>query len=61
MRARQRTGGLNGSTFAEDIVSGNWRQQHYETNHETDTPPNRNWFWLSELVERVRATRLPLA
>ena len=48
-----RGGGLHGPALAEDIASGGWRRQKYETNREATEPPNRNWFRLSEWVRLV--------
>lgn len=47
-----RSGGLPGSTLAEDIYSGNWRNQEYEVSSSAE-PPNKNWFHISEFIELV--------
>lgn len=43
--------GLNGTTLAADFSSGAWRTRMYETN--MNEAPNKNWFTLSEFVERI--------
>jgi hypothetical protein len=45
-----RRGGLNGAVLAEDMASGDWRTQPYETNRDAQQPPNRNWFTLEEFA-----------
>ena len=47
-----RAGGLRGSPFQEDVRTGKWRAQRYETSF-GDTPPNRNWFSLRAFAEAV--------
>ena len=46
--------GLAGPRLAEDIATGRWTTQPYETNREASEAPSRNWFRLSELARRVR-------
>lgn len=47
--------GLDGSLLERDISSGMWESHQYETNRTTSTPPNPNWFRLSEFVTKVRS------
>lgn len=47
-------GGLGGTLFAQDIATGGWRTQKYETNRVATIPPNANWFSLADFVRRVR-------
>lgn len=49
-----RRGGLRGAQLAEDIASGSWRSQPYET-APGDTPPNGNWFLLQDFAKAVDA------
>lgn len=49
-----RNGGLNGRFLRDDLHSGRWRTRRYETNRDAQSPPNHNWFFLSEFVERSR-------
>jgi hypothetical protein len=49
-----RGGGLSGPRLAEDIATGRWTRQRYETNGEANEAPSRNWFRLSELARRLR-------
>lgn len=51
--------GLDGATFTNDIASGNWKNQLYETNRSAEDIPNRNWFGLSDFAEKVRSSQLP--
>lgn len=48
-----RNRGLLGPIFAEDIASGSWRTQKYETNRDATLLPNSNWFLLEQFVRRV--------
>jgi hypothetical protein len=48
-----RKGGLDGPLLSEDIATGRWRTQKYETNGEVAMPPNDNWFALADLVARL--------
>ena len=50
-----RHGGLNGSNFLNDLRSGNWRRHPYETTRR-HSPPNRNWFLLSNFAKAVERT-----
>jgi len=50
-----RGGGLDGAALAEDVASGNWRRQKYETNREATGPPNRNWFRLVDFADQISA------
>jgi len=47
-----RSGGLQGPALAEDISSGNWCNREYEVSSSAE-PPNKNWFYISEFIERV--------
>lgn len=49
-----RHGGLDGERFAEDVATGYWQQQSYQTNREAHKPSNRNWFSLEDFARRVR-------
>lgn len=49
-----RRGGLRGARLAEDVASGFWRTQSYET-APGDTPPNGNWFLLQDFARAVGA------
>jgi hypothetical protein len=51
-----RYGGLEGPQLAEDINSGAWRSQRYETNRESTEAPSPNWFRLSEFMSRINET-----
>ncbi|MFO7914631.1 MAG: hypothetical protein R6U43_02950 [Candidatus Krumholzibacteriales bacterium] len=44
--------GFYGNLLSEDISSGTWREQVYETSS-AENPPNRNWFYIKEFVERI--------
>lgn len=46
-------GGLDGPLLAEDVATGRWKTQKYETNSDEEEPPNRNWFWLADFAVRV--------
>lgn len=47
-----RSGGLAGSTLAQDVATGAWETQSYEVR---DTPlEQRNWFSIEEFVARTR-------
>jgi hypothetical protein len=48
--------GITGRALSNDIASGKWRTQRYETNRTSSIPPSHNWFKLSEFVNRVRAS-----
>jgi len=47
-----RQGGLDGKAIREDIESGGWKKQTYETSHEEE-PFNRNWFYVEEFIEKI--------
>jgi hypothetical protein len=47
-----RRGGLEGPQVQEDLSSGAWRTQQYETSP-VSTPPNRNWFHLEDFAHTV--------
>lgn len=47
-----RSGGLHGPKLAEDIRSGKWKEQIYQTSSESD-PPNQNWFTIADFVEKI--------
>ena len=47
-----RNRGLGGPVVAEDLATGRWRSQRYETRAE-GPPPNRNWFWVREFCARL--------
>ena len=49
-----RAGGLGGSSLLEDVRSGRYERQRYQTNRDASEPPNSNWFLLSEMVALVR-------
>lgn len=49
-----RGGGLTGDRLGDDVATGGWRSQLYETNGEVEAPPGPNWFRLSELAALVR-------
>lgn len=49
-----RKGGINGSRFQQDLQSGSWQTRKYETAR-TDSPPNQNWFRLSDFARSVEA------
>lgn len=44
--------GFYGDLLSEDIRSGTWRKQYYETSS-AENPPNRNWFYIKEFVDRI--------
>jgi hypothetical protein len=44
--------GLRGAKLRQDIISGNWQEQPYETSSETQ-PFNRNWFYIKDFVKLV--------
>ena len=48
-----RRGGLDGPHLGEDISSGKWKTQHYETNRDSKGPPSVNWFLLSEFMAKA--------
>lgn len=52
MRVMGRQSGLDGSSIQQDIESGAWRTQLYETSSESD-PPNRNWFYIDDFIARL--------
>lgn len=49
-----RSQGIDGLTLKNDIQSGKWKSQKYETNAETKSAPNKNWFSLSQFIEMVK-------
>lgn len=51
-----RGGGLDGPKLTEDLRTGGWRAQHYETDRVSPAPVNRNWFRLEEFAARVSKT-----
>jgi len=53
LKTMGRAGGIEGPTLAKDITSGSWRTQLYEMSS-SPTPANRNWFAVSEFVERIK-------
>lgn len=48
-----RTGGLRGPILKNDIESGGWKNQKYETDTMTKTIPNNNWFQLSDFIKLI--------
>lgn len=48
-----RGGGLRGAVLREDVASGRWRTQRYQTNNVVDAAPNANWFALAAFVSAV--------
>ena len=48
-----RMGGLEGDLLREDIRSGGWTTQRYRTDRVSSTPPNQNWFHLSDFGRLV--------
>jgi hypothetical protein len=48
-----RGGGLQGSNLTGDITDGTWKQQLYQTNKESNSPPNSNWFRLADFMARL--------
>ncbi len=52
-----RQGGLTGPGLADDIASGKWKTQKYETNRNSEGPPNANWFSLNEFVAKIETKR----
>lgn len=46
-------GGLNGPLFTEDVATGRWKTQQYESNPDETSPFNRNWFSLADFASRV--------
>ncbi|MHC4660617.1 MAG: hypothetical protein ACYS8W_02900 [Planctomycetota bacterium] len=49
-----RGGGLKGGRLENDVKSGGWKTQKYETNRTADAPPGSNWFSLGDFVFLVR-------
>lgn len=47
-----RNGGLNGKFLKDDVNSGRWETQLYETSN-AESKPNQNWFSLTEFVAAV--------
>jgi hypothetical protein len=47
-----RSGGIDGSRLIEDVSTGKWKVQRYETSS-TDSLPNRNWFELAAFARLV--------
>jgi hypothetical protein len=52
-----RDGGLDGARFADDVATGRWQRQSYQTDREAQKPSNRNWFSLEDFAGRVRRER----
>jgi len=50
-----RKGGIDGSELREDVATGRWANKLYEVRSVSDN--NRNWFPISEFVNRVLAPR----
>lgn len=46
-----RGGGLFGNQLRHDLESGNWKYQKYESDRNSESPKNRNWFRLSEFMK----------
>lgn len=44
--------GLRGDFLSEDIESGGWEHQEYETSSK-EKPFNRNWFYIKAFVDRI--------
>ena len=51
-----RKGGLHGQEFRSDLLSGDWMTRNYETTAK-HSPPNSNWFPLSDFVREVERTK----
>lgn len=47
-----RTGGIEGPVLSADLVTGDWKTYAYEVSSAPE-PPNSNWFYVSEFVQRV--------
>lgn len=47
-----RGGGIEGYKMIEDVHTGRWKAQLYETSR-SDSPPNRNWFALAAFARLV--------
>jgi hypothetical protein len=47
-----RNGGINGKRFREDIKTGRWKTQPYET-ASVSPPASRNWFPLTEFLAAI--------
>ncbi|PPD42375.1 MAG: hypothetical protein CTY16_14760 [Methylobacter sp.] len=47
-----RNGGLKGKLLKDDVNSGKWKAQRYETSM-SETEPNQNWFSLSDFIAAV--------
>jgi hypothetical protein len=47
-----RSGGIDGPKMTQDVLTGNWKTQRYETSR-TASPPNRNWFELAAFARLV--------
>lgn len=47
-----RNGGLKGKSLKDDVDSGGWETQLYETSM-AETKPNQNWFSLTEFIAAV--------
>jgi hypothetical protein len=47
-----RAGGLDGTTFREDLAIGRWRTTKYEV-RDGALPENLNWFPIEELIART--------
>lgn len=48
-----RSGGLDGSNFAEDVRTGGWKTQRYQVSQERESA---NWFSLADFVARVEGS-----
>ena len=44
--------GVFGKTMQNDLESGKWRQQMYETSSKSELP-NKNWFFVKQFVELI--------
>ena len=50
-----RVGGLKGRAFAQDLETGTWRKQLYETSTAAMSELNANWFSLDQFVTAAHA------
>ena len=49
-----RGGGLKGRQFMQDLETGNWRKQTYETSSVSLDALNTNWFSLEDFVAAIQ-------
>lgn len=52
MNIMGRQSGLNGKPIGEDLETGNWQKQIYETSSATELP-NPNWFYIEDFIARI--------